>query len=460
MAHRPGSYLITNATVLDGTEDMEPRRNMALIIEEGKIQSIVPTALAMEPPLSKVIDLHGAYLMPGLVNMHAHFIGSGKPVSSGNAGDLFKKADNAAGHLLVENIIKGSAQQQLASGVTTVRGAGDPFFADITVRDSIEVGRYQGPRILAPGTGITVPGGHGAGLFAREVETPEEAAAMVRETVVEGADLIKLFITGGVYDATVPGEPGALRMSLPIARAACQTAHKYGKTVMAHVESTEGVRVALLAGVDTVEHGAPMTDEIRALYHGAAGTQLPGRMPSVTCTISPALPYVALDPEKTQSTEVQKLNADVVFTGIVESAREALADGIPVGLGTDSSCPYVTHYDMWREVAYFQKYAGVSNKFALHTATQVNAQLLGLGDVTGTIETGKDADLIVCDRNPLDDLSALSRVRYVMTRGKLVEKLRVKHMDELDQELDGIMARPAEDVLEQRRKEGAGLEDA
>lgn len=114
---------------------------------------------------------------------------------------------------------------------------------------------------------------------------------------------------------------------------------------MAHVESTEGVKAALQAGVDTIEHGAPMTPEILDLYRGAAGTQLEGRAPSVTCTISPALPFVLLDPEKTHSTDTQKKNGDIVCSGIIESARAALDAGVKVGLGTDSSCPFVTQYD-------------------------------------------------------------------------------------------------------------------
>ena len=202
--------------------------------------------------------------------------------------------------------------------------------------------------------------------------------------------------------------------------------------------------MALAAGVDTIEHGAEMDDEIRELYKGAAGTQLTGRPASVTCTISPALPFVLLAPKKTHSTEVQKINGDIVCNGIINSAREALEAGIPVGLGTDSSCPYVTQYDMWREVAYFAKYAGVSNAFALHTATQVNAGLLGLGDVTGTVEVGKDADLLVVAGDPLVDLSALRAPMHVMARGKLADKLKVKHIAELDRELDWILDQPVE----------------
>ena len=156
------------------------------------------------------------------------------------------------------------------------------------------------------------------------------------------------------------------------------------------------------------------------------------------------MPFVLLAPEKTHSTEVQKVNGDIVCNGIINSAREALEAGIPVGLGTDSSCPYVTQYDMWREVAYFAKYAGVSNAFALHTATQVNAGLLGLGDVTGTVEVGKDADLLVVAGDPLVDLSALRTPLHVMARGKLADKLKVKHIGELDRELDWILDQPVE----------------
>ena len=123
-------------------------------------------------------------------------------------------------------------------------------------------------------------------------------------------------------------------------------------------------------------------------------------------TISPALPYALFDPAISGASEKDQYNGRIVFDGVVESARTALANGIPVGLGNDVGCPYITQYDFWRELCYFHKYCGVSNRFALHTATLRNARLAGVGDVTGSIEAGKSADFIVTRRNPLDDLTA------------------------------------------------------
>ncbi|MFR1639285.1 MAG: amidohydrolase family protein [Eggerthellaceae bacterium] len=206
--------------------------------------------------------------------------------------------------------------------------------------------------------------------------------------------------------------------------------------------------MGLEAGVDTIDT-APADDELIALFKRTE----PGAS-SLTCTVSPALPFVELDPEKTKSTEVQKVNGRIVYEGIVRAAQQALAAGIPVGLGTDSSCPYITHYDMWREVVYFERIVGASRTLALHTATLGNARILGLGDETGSIEEGKAADLIVCDQNPLDNLEALRNVRMVMARGVLDERPRVKRLAELDAELDGFLPKPVQRAAGGRGRRG------
>lgn len=433
------AYVFTHATVLNGTEDMEPQANMTVVVDDdGRIDKVGPAASTVGPMGAQEIDLGGAYLMPGLINAHVHLCGSGKPMSAGGAGDLIDKVvGNPIGMWVLRRMIRGHAQTQLASGVTTVRSVGDPGFADVDVRDAINAGKCVGPRLLASGVGVTVPGGHGAGLFAHIAKTPEEAREIVRACFARKCDLVKLFITGGVFDAEVEGEPGVLRMSPEIARAAVEEAHKLGMATAAHIESAEGVRVGLEAGVDTIEHGAELDDELIALFKNNGA----GRASALTCTVSPALPFAELSPEKTKSTEVQKVNGRIVYEGIVRAAQQALAAGIPVGLGTDSSCPYITHYDMWREVVYFERLVGASRTLALHTATLGNARILGLGEETGSIEEGKAADLIVTRENPLENLEALRDVSLVMARGQLDEHPRVKRIQKLDAELDGFLPR-------------------
>lgn len=211
-------------------------------------------------------------------------------------------------------------------------------------------------------------------------------------------------------------------------KAACDAAHALGLPVAAHVESPEGVKVALQNGVDTIEHGARPDEEILRLFRE--------RGASLVATLSPALPYALFDRSESHVSELEQYNGKVVFEGIVACAKACLEAGVRVGLGTDTGCPYITHYDMWRELHYFHKFCGVSNSFALHTATAVNAAIAGIGDKVGTLEEGKGADLIVTKKNPLEDLTALRQVELVVTRGELVREPRVKKMENVEKALD------------------------
>ncbi|MFQ9178573.1 MAG: amidohydrolase family protein [Eggerthella lenta] len=426
------SYVFTHATVLDGTEGMEPQPNMTVVVNEGVIEKVGPAASTVGPLGAREIDLAGAYLAPGLVNLHVHLCGSGKPTSAGAAGDLIDKVvGNPLGRWYLRRTIRAHAQQQLASGVTTVRSVGDPGFADVDVRDAINAGSIR-VRGWSSGVGSRCLAATGR-VCSHVASTPEEARAIVRDCFSHKCDLVKLFVTGGVFDAEVEGEPGVLRMSPEVAQAACDEARKLGLRTAAHIESAEGVRVGLEAGVDTIEHGAPLDDELIALFkrNGA------GRASSLTCTVSPALPFVELDPAKTHSTEVQKVNGRIVFEGIVQAAKQALAAGIPVGLGTDSSCPTSPSTTCAREV-YFERIVGASRQMARtgHAGQRAHP---GAGRRDGPVEAGKAADLIVLDRNPLENLEALRDVRMVMARGVLDEHPRVKRLAELDAELDGFL---------------------
>ena len=425
-------YAFVHGVILDGSKEMEPLTGHVVLVEEEKIEGIVPEDSFWAQGY-ELIDLKGKYIMPGLINMHIHLPSSGRP--SKKEKDPAKTVElvtkNALTRWVLYKLCASMAKTQLYSGVTTVRTVGGVLDVDSRLRDRILTGCEEGPRILAANTAITAEGGHMAGSVAYAAKDTEDAVRMVRRVAYEKADLIKLMITGGVMDATVKGEPGILRMSPETVKACCDEAHKLGLPVAAHVESPEGVRVALENGVDSIEHGAKPDDDIIRLFQKTGAYHV--------STISPALPYALFDTSVSGATELSKYNGNVVFEGIIACAKACLANDIPVGLGTDTGCPFITHYDMWRELYYFHKYCDVTPAFALYSATKHNAELLGIGRETGSIEAGKDADLIVTEGNPLEDLTVLRNVSMVMSRGKLIRDPKVKKMKQVETELDKFL---------------------
>lgn len=424
-------YAFTGGVILDGTQDMEPQHGKTVLVDGEKIAAIVDVGADISG--YEQIDLGGKYIMPGLINMHIHLPSGGKPKKKESDPKKLVKLMTRNGLLrkIVKAVCRSAAQMQLNSGVTTVRTVGGIENTDTRIRDDIDAGKTVGPRILAANMAVSVPDGHMAGSLAYVAESAEQARDLVAKIAEDRPDLIKLMITGGVLDAKVKGEPGVLKMPPAYVRAACDEAHRRGLPVAAHVESPEGVRVALENGVDTIEHGARADDEIIALFkekHAALIT-----------TISPALPFALFDRSVSHATELSQFNGKIVFEGIIDCAEKCLENGIPVGLGTDTGCPFITHYDMWRELVYFQRYCGVSNRFALYTATKRNAEIAHIDDITGTVEPGKCADLIVTDDDPLDDLKALRHVTMVMARGHLIRKPKVKKYENVERELDKFL---------------------
>ena len=328
-------------------------------------------------------------------------------------------------------LCEGYARTELLSGVTTIRTVGGVADFDTIIRDQAAEGKILSPRVVASNMAVSVPGGHMAGSLAYEAKTPEEAAAYVTTIAAEKPDLIKLMITGGVMDAEVVGEPGVLRMQPELVKAACDRAHELGMKVAAHVESPEGVRVALENGVDSIEHGAKPDEEIMRLFRERGAFQV--------STISPAVPYALFDRSISHATYEQQENGKVVFDGIVALAKACLAAGIPVGLGTDTGCPFITHYDMWRELCYFVKFCDVTPAFALHSATLLNARLAGIDHLTGSVEKGKAADLIICEKNPLEDLTALRKLDMVIKDGWRIDHPAVKKLPQVERELDKFL---------------------
>lgn len=270
-----------------------------------------------------------------------------------------------------------------------------------------------------------------AGSVAVAAANIPEALAQLEKARSEKVDLIKLMITGGVLDAKEKGVPGELKMPPEMVRAVCDKAHSYGYLAAAHVESPEGVRMALENGVDSIEHGAKMDADMIRLFKE--------RGAFLCTTISPALPYALFDRSITNATEVEQYNGNVVFEGIIDCAKAALANDIPVVLGNDVGCPWITQYDFWRELYYFHKYVGVSNAFALYTAAKRSAELAGIGHLTGSIEKGKAADLIVTAENPLEDLRALRNLELVVARGNVIEHPVIKKRKQVEAELDKFL---------------------
>lgn len=421
-------YAYRNGFLLTGEKDMAPIGGMALLTNGDRIESILPDTGDFVG--YKTIDLQGKYLMPGLVNLHVHLPGSGKPSKGGSDTKKLVKllTSNALFRKVVQLMCEGYAKTELMSGVTTMRTVGGVLEYDGLVRDRIAKGEIPGPRILAGNMGVSVPGGHMAGSLAYEALSAEDAAHYTKVIADGGADLIKLMVTGGVLDAKVKGEPGELKMPAEYIKAACDVAHERGLKVAAHVESPEGVRVALENGVDTIEHGAKPDEEIRKLFR-EKGTAL-------VATLSPALPYALFDRSISGVSEMEQYNGDVVFRGIIDCAKACLEAGIPVGLGTDTGCPYITHYDMWREVNYFRKFCGVDAGFALYTATLLNATIAGVEKETGSLAEGKCADMLVLRRNPLEDLGTLRNPAMVIRAGTVYQNPKVKKMAKVEQELD------------------------
>lgn len=423
-------YALINGVLLDGTRDMTPQTGKIVCVEGGKIAAVTdgPVPAGYEP-----VDLAGRYVLPGLINLHVHLPASGKPKKKPSDPKKLVKliTSNDLMRRVGVKLCESYARTELLSGVTTVRTVGGVADFDTIIREKAAAGEILSPRVVASNMAVSVPGGHMAGSLAYEARTPEEAAAYVERIAAEKPDLIKLMITGGVMDAEVVGEPGVLRMEPALVKAACDRAHGLGMKVAAHVESPEGVRVALENGVDSIEHGAKPDEDILRLLKEHGAFQV--------ATLSPAIPYALFDRSVSHATYEQQENGKVVLEGVIAMARACLENDIPVGLGTDTGCPYVTHYDMWRELCYFVKLCGVTPAFALHSATLLNARLAGIDSVTGSVEAGKAADLIVCDRDPLADLSALRSLHMVIKDGVRIEHPAVKKLPEVERELDKFL---------------------
>ncbi len=426
------SYFLKNANLVD-VDNGRVLCNACLRIEEGAIASF---GEGLSPNKGeKIIDLKGGFLAPGLIDAHCHLFGNGVPkkaiASKGKSQErLVKIIPTVFGKIYLHYAAKASCKQALRSGVTTIRCLGDIRYSDIWVRDQIRDGKFLGPTVLTSGYALTSPTGHGVGTISVGCANQGEYLSQIEENIKRGCDWIKIMATSGVMDSLSADNPCDTRMSYEDIAFVVKQAHQRGLKVSSHTENSEAVWLCLQAGVDTIEHGAALNQ--------AMISRLLNSNSRIVATFSPAYPTVALPTEDSKYNPSQIKATQIVYSGIASSAKTCYSQGIPVGLGTDASCPFALHSTMWRELIFYKKAVGCSNLEALRAGTLGNAEVLGIAKQKGSITVGKDADLVVYKRNPLEDLKALNEVKLVFAKGRISKKKR-KYFRKTEMLLDGLL---------------------
>lgn len=416
LSHNPivEPFALAHATIVTGDKAGTILRNMTIVVgADGRIEQVAPSIETSIPAEYHYLDGTGKIVMPGLINAHTHLFSQGKPLNPKLATPKGQRmvatfAHSPLGKPYMAATVRHNATTLLESGVTTIRTLGDVGYEVVTLRDQIDAGQILGPRILASGPLMAIPEGHGAPLIALTSGTPEEARTAVAQ------------------------------MSVEQMRAICDEAHQYGVIVGAHAQSPEGVRRSLLAGVDTIEHGSVLDDELIGMFRHNPNA-LRGYSALVP-TLSAGLPLTLLGQDATGITDIQLENSKNVVGGMVSGARQAHEAGLMIGVGTDTGMTFVPQYATWRELELLVAYAGFSPAEALHAVTAVNASILGVDAETGSLEVGKSADLLVLNANPLDDLRALEHPALVIAAGHPVWRPAPKRFADIDALLDEAYA--------------------
>jgi imidazolonepropionase-like amidohydrolase len=353
-----------------------------VLVEDGRIGAISDS----EPRTSgaRRIDRPDATLLPGLIDCHVHLTLKG----GGNWIDEMREpvpilAWKVARHAL--DILRG--------GFTTVRTLGGPHRAEILLRDQIAAGLLEGPRILAAGKVVCMTGGHGH-WTGREADGPDEVRKAVREQIKDGADVIKLMATGGVMTPGV--EPGAAQLTFEELRAGVEEAQKAGKRTASHAQGSQGIMNAVRAGIDSIEHGFYLTHEIVS--------EMRERGTFLSATLAAPTGIAASDETSVPTWAISKAKA--VVAAHQESFQLAFASDVKLVLGTDAGTPGNFHGKNARELELMVA-AGLAPKAGLIAATRNGADLLGILDQTGTLEPGKQADLLLVRGDPTEDVTTI-----------------------------------------------------
>ncbi|MDH7568855.1 MAG: amidohydrolase family protein [Armatimonadota bacterium] len=402
--------VIRAARLIDGT-GAAPLNDPVLVLQAGRVEAIccgeLPAHLAEG---ARWLDLPGKTLLPGLIDAHVHLVFDAGP---NHAAVCQRLAEADDGYLLLR--AQRNAQALLSAGVTTARDCGDRNWVTLTLRRAIEEGLVCGPRLLCCGPPITTTAGH-LHFCGNEVDSETEVRRAVRLAARRGADFIKVVVTGGMM--TAGSNPRRSQFQLAELKAAVSEAHRLGKRVAAHVLATEGIAMALEAGVDTLEHcnwlgtEADSIDFQPALARDMARS---GVWWSHTCAgvYRELLPNAAA-PEAEQEAQGQALRA------VMERFRRTLDAGARMVLSSDAGVqgtPFERFVD-GLEVAV--RGMEVSPLAAIEACTRVPAEALGLGEEVGTLTPGHRADVLVVDGDPSRDVGALRRVVMVLRDGEIV----------------------------------------
>ncbi len=380
-----------------------------IIVTDGRITAINPASAAI-PVGATVIDQSARTLLPGLIDCHVHL--------TGDPGTPFWREAVDSAELSVAYGLK-NARATAKAGFTTVRDLGSARLAGFAVRDAINQGLFPGPRILAAGPALAIIGGHGdVNGFLPEVNDAldqgntctgaVECAARVREASQRGADVIKFTATGGVLSQQ--GRGLDQHFTDDEMRSIVTTAHTLGLKVAAHAHGPRGIEAAAKAGVDSIEHGSFMDEAAAKALAEDKGWLVPTLMP---------FRYTAEGLGKGVYTAVveSKIRAILAFRGKqIIAAKKA---GARIAFGTDAGV--FPHGRNGEEAADMVQFGGMTAREVLVSATTGAAELLGLGAEIGTLEPGKAADIIATDGDPAVDARQLAQVKWVMTRGKVVD---------------------------------------
>jgi imidazolonepropionase-like amidohydrolase len=395
--------IFRDALVLDGKGDSFSR--CFVVVENSQIVKVGKGPGPAKKKAHDIVDLEGRTLLPGIIDCHVHLCldGSADPMRS-----LQSESEPVTTLKTARN-----AQLTLLAGVTTVRDMGARNGVTLPIRDAVAEGIVPGPRILSSGRCICMTGGHGW-PFGREADGEDEVRKAVREQIKAGVDVIKLMATGGVITPGV--DPGATQYTYEELKAGVEEAHKAGRRTAAHAQGNQGVKNALRAGIDSIEHGVFLDDEAIKLFLDSKTALIPtisAPFHILDKGIKGGVPAYAV--EKTK--KVSKTH--------IESAQRAYREGVTIAMGTDAGTPFNGHGENLKELELLVG-IGLSPMEAISAATGIASQTLGLGNQIGTIERGKFADLIVIEGDPLKDISLLQnkeKLVIVMKEGRFHKKL-------------------------------------